>query len=187
MSFDANPNNYDYSAAPKVCPACFAAGETPEKIFLCLSGILQGALWGPADPPPMNGIWELTADGPCSWVDNIVGITIDFDPSPGATRLAVLDTAPNFHFTYNQAPVCQIWFPNDQNVPAGQFFYAGFCMIIDPTVTGILTTDEILTLFNFPYHDTLWTNPRPKSAEETVYTMSSRADKTNIKILVDHS
>ena len=185
MSFDADPAQYDYSVAPNVCPACFAAGETPEKLFVNLSGIQQGALWLPANGPPANGIFEVAITAPCSWIDAIGGMLINYVPSPAATNLVVQRPVGDFQFQFAGVPVCQIWMPNDQAAPAGWIFWGGFCMIVDPTVTGILTTEELLELFALPYHETLWANPRPKSNGETVYTMSSRADHTNIKILVD--
>lgn len=183
MSFDSDPALYDYAAPPNVCPACFAAGQTPATLFLCLSGILRGDLWVPANGPAPNGIWQLTVSGPCAWTDAIPAIQISYVPSPAVTDLVVQSLPGGFMFLRFGAPTCQIWMPNDIVGPALAVFYSGFAMIIDPTVTGPLTETDLLEFMDDSPDSTLWVNPRPKSATETVYTFSRRSDSTNIKIL----
>jgi len=47
---------------------CWAAGETPKKLFAAVSGIVPGMLWSPGLPKAPNGNWVLEWQSVSVWV-----------------------------------------------------------------------------------------------------------------------
>lgn len=187
MSFDPEPTNYEYSPAPKHCPACFDVGQSPKTLFICLTGILRGDLAIPADPDPPNGVWEIEVSAGCAWSETKSGYTFDWQPSPAPATLTVTDATPRTFFNGTDALACAVWFANTNVNPAITKYYGGHAIIVPPLLGGIYSAALLLSLLNLNPSSGLWMTPRGKSGEESVTTISRGQDATNIHIKYDHS
>lgn len=182
MSFLVDPDLYDYSTPPNVCPLCFDADKSPEIIFINVADIKIGDLWVPADPPPPNGNWAVHISAPCVWSETIGAFdfalhyqvdrtSLDIDVTGGAGCFLHLDLVP-----------CTQWFQNEQLNPAVHKYYEGYARVVPVLEGGAYSIQELMALFS---DDPTWAkycNPIADDAESTVYKLYNPLDHTNVKI-----
>lgn len=186
MSFNANPDLYEYGTPPNVCPACFDAGKSPDSLFACFSGIEIGALWAPPLPAAPNGIYELLPINPCLWELNVGIWRIRLDLRFGVSVLEIWDSGFVWGFMKNTGVPCSPYFINNIVDPAREY-YNGFGLAVPPLPGDDFSSDELLDLLGIDPRSDVWVNPRPMSAGAAVHSLSRGRDSTNIKVLYDHS
>lgn len=182
MSFPIDPSLYEYSIPPKVCPACFDLGKTPESLFLCFADIKIGATWIPADPPPPNGVWEIPVSAACQWIASVGLYDFDYRPVDIATTLRVDVTGGGLIFLDQNQPACSVWWSNEIIAPAGVKYYGGFCQVVPPLAGDSFSAADLLALLSDDPLWALWCNPKPTSTGATVYKLYNPRDRTNIHI-----
>ena len=183
MSFPTFDPGNTYEPPPNVCVACFAPGETPHVLQVCLSGIAVGALWVPADPPPPNGTWPLNPVGLCTWQAIIAGYWFDFHINGFENVLQVTDAVPRTYFFSGNPPACTFWHANFFAVPAGNKYYGGHALLQHAMPTDPWSIQEVMDDLGLTPAADLYANPRAITAEQAVHTFSDRQHSTNIKIL----
>ncbi len=186
MSFDPNPDLYDYAVPPNVYPACFNLGKSPESVFINVSGIKIGAIWGPVDPEPPNGNFEISAFAPCRWKQFIAPWEFDYRLFVGQSLLFIWDIGLHFPFTSNPQTDCTLWFDAFQQDP-GAKYYSGQAIVTPPLPGGSFSEIELLDLVGLDTIKQTWANPRAAADEISFHTISRRFDSTNIKIKFDHA
>lgn len=186
MSFDTDPANYDFAAPANQCPACYAANETPLTLFLSLSGITFGTAVAGVDPPPANGLWQLSATGPCTWFLADAPYTFTYLPVMPNSNLQATSPGVLLHFQSQIAGICHVNFENDQQNPAVDPYYGGFGTLINPLTPEGNSILKVLALLNISPTGDPWCNPIPKDDLETVYKVYDPQDATNIHILRDN-
>lgn len=186
MSFDPNPDLYEYEPPPNVCLGCFEVGKSPASLFVNFSGIKIGAGWLPLDPEPPNGIYEITASAPCRWNRTIGPWNFDYNMIGGGSNVQIWDGGLLFPFTQQLLNPCELWFANFQQNPIFTYF-GGWCVVTPPLPGGTFSEVELLDLVGIDTIRQTWANPRPAPADISFHTISRAADATNIKIKFDHA
>lgn len=187
MSIATNPELYDYSVPPNVCPLCYDVGKTPETLFLCFSEIKIGALWTPADPPPPNGTFAVVPTNPCKWQVTASGFDFYYQSIMGDTECGCNITGGGLCFGGLFEGDCHLWFDNALVAPGGNKYYDGSCGVVPSLEGGIYSIAWILQLLSKDPIWATWINPIPISEQLTVYKLYNAIDHTNIKIKIDHS
>lgn len=151
------------------CLACFAAGETPEYMWLMFSDVLLGDDWQSGDPPAPHGPKLLQQGGnPCLWFLNDPPFYYQF----------VINVGP-FHISSSFAGGAAQWFAdtwpggclykgdNQLNQPIAHHYYGGSAQVAfgppgpSPSFTDVaalfgLTPDDELK-FNYSHDSPYWT------------------------------
>lgn len=187
MSYDSNPNLYNFKPPPNNCILCHPVNESPDQIQIAVSGIKQGDLWNPGDPPPANGVFEITATGPCQW-GAVVGLyTITLNMAPLLSLLNITSAGPLSHFNKLWTLNCNIWYPNTQLNPAIHSYYNGFASLAFPQ-TGVPDgVPELMDLVGIPASSGTAVSPRPMSATQSVYVFARNSDASNIHVKLTHT
>lgn len=184
MSFLTDPDLYGYAVAPDICNACYDVNKSPKTLLVALTGIQIGQAWTPADPPPPNGVWELTANGVCRWtLADVYNFVLAVD-APGATMRAT--TAPPAVIAFNNVPLaaCSGVFTSLlTDIPANKFF-GGNASVVLPLPGGADSVQEIMESLAMDPFSQHWNNPRSTDDDQTVYNIASHLNRTNIKIKV---
>lgn len=185
MSIDSDPSLYPFGTPPNVCVACFAAGKSPDSIFLSFNGIIKGPLAGPADPAPPNDIWELPATGGCLYSLVAAGITFTLGWNLGQTAIsAVIGGVVLFGGPF-PGGACTRHTPNDKQNPFVDKYYGGWCDVIIPTDSDPDSLPAQLDLFGTPAAAETYVSPRVLDADHDVYVVSRRSDATNIHVKIE--
>jgi len=187
MSIDLDPALYDYEDPPNVCPAIFGADLTPDTLFLIFNGIKKGAIWVAADGLPPNGIWAIIPTEPCLYNDTVDGHVVEYDTKFFGSSVHISTPRPTGAFLGQMAFPGKTWFANVWDVPAGNEFYGGFCSVTSAITSDQKNLQDIWNSLGEIREAGTYVTPRPKSATETVHTISKRIDHTNIKIVFDDS
>jgi len=172
----------DYAAPGNQCPACWPADETPKHIYIAISGVLQGALWIPADPPPPNGLFKLAIQIPCRWLNIFPDFDIFYKASLAPSTLTIEGPLHVAYFFGTNINPCIRWFANEIQVPAGNLYYAGHATIWDFTQSDESTIQENLALLNIAPAERTFINIRNGPANTAVKVISARIGRTNIAI-----
>lgn len=71
------------------CLICWAAGKTPDTVYMFLAEI-EKCVW-PVPPPisPPNGMWELPQILPCAWQSGGNGLALTYSVHVGFTSVQV--------------------------------------------------------------------------------------------------
>lgn len=185
MSINTDPSLYSYSTPPNVCDLCYDANKSPETIFLISSGIQTGALWLPTDPPPPNGIFELTTSAPCNWsatigvYDLFYGLVVD-------TFEVSIDVPGPIPVFFDAIPImCSVSFANFLAAPAGNHYYGGFILLLPVLEGGADSLVEIMSLLSKDPLWATWANPQQINKDQTVHKFYNSFDKTNVKVLYE--
>lgn len=181
MGFLTDPDLYGYEVGANKCDFCYPVGKTPSVLFLCLSGIKIGDLWGPADPPPPNGFWRLDVTGPCAWQGVIDGITYTYQSNaPGSLISAGV---PATYWMFNAAGIaCLKWAVNQWQNPAIRLYYDGAAKIVNPCEDNGFVVSDVMDLLAMDPHQEFWVDPYPTETDETVYRFTKDDDHTNVLI-----
>lgn len=185
MAFSTNLANYSYSADPNPCNACFDPGKTPDKIFLCFAEIQIGALWTPADPPPPFGSFELSHNGFCDWELIGVDYTFLYQTVPDFSDVTVLTPGFDTAFWKRHVGICHNWWENFAQVPAGNKWFGGYCLLINTLPGGISDITDLMQLMSDSPDWADWLSSVPVVADTASYQFSKHQDHTNVRILMD--
>lgn len=169
------------------CGLCFPPGDTPKYVFACFTGIVRGPLADPGDPPPPNGIHTIPVVAPCDWELDPAPICSRWIIAAGFSWLELYEVKPEFFFIDWIGVNCVTWFENNQLNPLVDKYYGGFGSIWHLGSAGDGQLLDVCEKAGVEPADQTWANPRPKSNDQTVITISRRSDSTNIHVLWDHS
>lgn len=92
----------------------FGDGDTPDQIFLSLSGIDKGPLWHGGLPEPPNGEFVLTQriGSPCIFDTPIGLIAYNVGFFPTLTAVSILTIGPTYIFNGQDLIVCDTFLLN---------------------------------------------------------------------------
>ena len=182
MSYDSDPTLYDYAPPPKECPLCHDAGETPDEIFVGLSGIQRGPLALPGDPPPPNGVFLINAMVPCHWAatidDNDFNLGLD---APNSNLVIDRPGGPSYFRGLTAGP-CQSWFANIQQNPAVDKYYGGWATLSNPLPSMGESAADIMLSIGFPPAAGTAVSPRAMTNNFSVFVFARDLDASNLKV-----
>lgn len=185
MAFSTNLDDYSYSAHVDPCNVCCDPGKTPETMFLCFSEIQIGDLWTPADPPPPFGSYELTHIGTCDWKLIGADFTFLYHTVMGWSDVFVYTPILESCFWHPGDAPCLNWFTNFQQVPAGEKWFGGYCVLINTLPGGYPDITDQLKLMSDSTDWADWLSSVPRGANTASYQFSKHQDHTNVRILMD--
>lgn len=108
---------------------CWPPSKTPKKLFLSLSGIKTGSLWGPYDLPCPNGIWVLEYVGSCTWSNSSLTWVLSYQLTASSSAVSVVSAMFYPAFSGSAAFACCLRFGNELTDPAG-YYYGGSAALI---------------------------------------------------------
>jgi len=182
MSFLTDPDLYDYAIGPNICNACYDIGKSPDQLFLAVQGILTGQAWLPADPPPPNGLYQLSPAAACWW-SLLIGIwDIQLQTNLPQTRLIITGVPALTAFTKVTPAACTNWLASEITDGPLVKYYTGEAAVVPPLPGGADSIQDLMQSLAMDPYSKHWCNPRPSDDDATVYTISSHINKTNIKI-----
>lgn len=187
QSFPLAPDSEGYAAPADDCLLLWPTGECPNRLWLGVQGILRGAPWGPADPPPPFDVFPIDYDPPCHWHSIHDGIT--FDAAVGLHRLhvgvSILGVVSFFSGWSDALEPC--WFANLQQNPAADKYYGGFVIVMSNVPDNGRSAQELCELTTIPKTSEYYSNPRPMPGNFAVHSIMSIAQGDFIRIKVEHA
>lgn len=187
MSFPTQSDSYGYGVAPNICNLCFNVGETPDPIFMCIAGIERSPLAGGGDPPAPSGVFELSPNGACHWDATIDNYIFDFQTGVGLSNVHVDHTGGQTFFFATSGVQCNPWFPNSYTNPAVRKYVGGWLILCHPMQDGMIPVPDIMALLNIAPAEETFCRVFPMATSQAVYRFSRQYDKSNVRILLDHS
>lgn len=187
MSFPTLSDLYNYGVWPNVCNLCFDPGETPDPMFMCLTGIEKGPLAAGADPDPPNDVYEISPNLSCHWSALINNYVFDYATAIGGSDIHVDHTGGVTFFFQADAAQCHPYFVNSYQNPAVNKYYGGWALICHPMQDGMIPVPDIMALLNIAPAEQTFCRVFPMAASQAVYRFSRRYDHTNVLIKMDHS
>lgn len=186
MSFPTDPDLYSFATAPPTCSVCYAANKTPVTIFAQFTGIQIGDDWNPGDPPPPNGLFELTITSDCQWT--LTTALYDFTYTAADPALPLIVDVIGVANAYNALiPVspCTTETANTFSTPAGRHYFGGTGVALNPLESGARNNIELMDLLNLQPAIRTFCNPQAIDTDvlSTRYTL--RNGSTNIYIKYD--
>lgn len=163
------------------CLACFIGDQAPEVVIVSFSDILKGDLWGPGDPSPPNEQFELTQTDPCTWVGNFRGFTCTWSIGFGQSAIWFQIDAPTRAF-FQIGANCQHSYENFLNVPAGNFYYGGQCLITFAFPGNGFTIGSLAEAFGIPVDSSV--NSLVYAIENDVQVVKFQESTKNIKVSI---
>ena len=182
MSFDLDQDQYDKAPAPFACPACYPIGETPNTVFLTFSDIKIGTTWNPGDPPPANGIHQLTSSAACEWSATIDGIDYLYKVVGAVTTISAKGGPLFTHFTGTRPAACRAWCFNSNNLPGGKKYYDGNATLTNPIEFGAYSAVALLELLGETPSDEWLMKPIPDIDTNVDSVLTRFRDKSHIHI-----
>lgn len=187
MPINCDPALYDYAPPALQVVACWAAGKTPEDLYLCLTGIEIGPLWAAPNPPPPNGVYKLTTTVKGRWDATIDGIHYSYVQWPLNSVIDIdVVAGPKIFFGF-AVPLCIFSLDNTLNNPAVNPYLGGSGVLLSPLQDTIESIQTVLNELGIDPTGDTFDLPRPISGDETVHTIFRRSDASNCHILYDHS
>lgn len=186
-SFPLEPDSEGYSPVPNQCLPFYDAGMTPEKLWICVQGILRGAPWGPADPPPPFDVFPIDHQAGCTWSAVHDGITFQFFNGLIGPEVDV-SIVPVVNFFHQASALPQTnWFANDLQNPAADKYYGGFAIIMQNVPNELRSEQHICDLIPIPKTSEYYSNPRPLSCTMAVHSIMSIKNNDFLRVKIDHS
>lgn len=108
---------------------CWPVGSTPKKLWVNFSGIIQGDLWTPGNPPPPNKIFIVEYASACTWINEGVTYQIYFTIQPAFSAVQIFVVDVDFAFDSNFAGVCAGNYTN-RLTGSGQIYGGGKATIL---------------------------------------------------------
>lgn len=182
MSIPCDPDLYDYSVAPNVCPVCFDADKTPDSIFVNIQGVAMGQAVPGVDPDPPNGTWELPVTGPCAFGAVFGPWTFSLTYNGPETLFTVQAGGVGFGFGAGDPGNCTNWLANAQQFPLVDDYYGGFANFVPYLEGGEFSAEQLLELVVVEPGDHTYAKPRPHNDGDTVYVITQRSTNSNIAV-----
>lgn len=187
MSIDTDPI-LNPVATPQLPPAiCYPLDKCPKYLYLCLTGIKKGDLWGPGDPEPPNGIWRIEILKTEWWAWSYGPIQFQYLPTIGRSDVKVDIDPWTVIFIHETLDDCRKWFVNNLVNPAIEKYYDGFCLVTEAIPEGGLGEEEIMSLMNLERRAEVFARPTAMADNKAVHAYFDARDKTNVKILYDYT
>ncbi|MBA7708527.1 hypothetical protein ES703_117429 [subsurface metagenome] len=186
-SFPLSPDPEGYGTPPNTCDLIWPPDKTPLRLWIGLQGILRGAPWGPADPPPPFDVFPVDNQGGCTWETIHNGITFDLHIGPGGLVLSIALIPTHTFFGQTLPVITDHWFANSFQNPAVDKYYGGFAIVMSNIPDNGRSEQELIDLVGIPATDKYYSNPRPMTGEFAVHSIMSIANNDFIRIKVDHS
>lgn len=185
MSYLSDPSNYDYAAGTG-CSFCFPANQSPENVFVQVSGMLIGDDWSPGDPPAPNGLYELTYQSGCLWRASLGSVTVDwnaYSPSPSSRLLILVAGIPAF----DQATLgpCERSYTNPFTSPVGRFYFGGEALVTNPLGNPAASPLGVMDLLSLDPADNYWVRPLPFSSSQAITGFYLKNGHTNCLVKYD--
>lgn len=187
MSFPTFPNEDAGSGEPPPggC-ACYPVGNTPDVQYLCLSGVMIGDLWRPADPPPPNGTYKMLKIDTCFWGLDIPPVSCFYQGAPDLS-FAVCNMPGYNVFAGLEIPLCKYHFINMLQNPAVRVFYGGQAVVVSLMSDMTYSERDLQESIGFDPAAGSYARPHPFSPLQAVHVFSRALDHSNVHVLVDHS
>lgn len=182
-----DPALYDYTAPGNACPVCFAPGQTPATLFACYFGIQIGSIWLPTDPPPPNGIYELSASAPCVYGCVLPDPLISLQWTGGHSAIQSLIAGGGLFFVADSVPACNYIWPNSFNSPLGRRYWCGYCCVINCLPGGVQDEGDLIDWLDASIYSQIYSKPVTLDQTHIVHRLSRPYDRSNIFIKIDHS
>jgi len=175
-----------YELSGNDCTACWSIGQTPKKLYLSVQGLTVNASTPYDAPrPPPNGIWLLEQKHltPCQWIFSNSIWDFVLDMGALVTNLEIKYAGGFAFWTMNDGP-CAQYFSN-LGQPEGAYD-GGFAVSAPrPDFSDRPTIKGVMDLINIIPARKTFAEIFPKNDGKMVYKFNIKADKTNVKFLVD--
>lgn len=187
MSFPTYPNEDAGSGDPPPggC-ACYPAGNTPDHQYLCLSGVMIGDLWTPADPPPPNGTYKMPKIDTCTWRVDIGPLVCFYQSAPDFSAAFCSSGGVNV-FTGIEIPLCKYHFIAISQTPVDRVWYGGQAVVVSLMSDMTYSERDLQESIGFEPAAGSYSRPHPFSPLQAVHVFSRARDHSNVHVLVDHS
>lgn len=143
MGIATDPDEWTYG----LNNGCWAAGKTPATLVVSVSGIMQGATWGPVWGPPPNGVYSFPQQLATWWHDADPAHPSGFRNSVPGSRVNIKGGLLNAFFSTDPAN-CNWYFVNEIVNP-NSIFYGGHAIVTQrPPGASAPSHADILELLN---------------------------------------
>lgn len=186
MSFPTDPNLYTFLPDPTGCSVCFDPGKTPATQFVQFTGILTGDTWSAGDPPPPNGLFEITNPSGCFWIfdDGVTVVNLNFAALSTILFSVVVSLGVTAFFA-NPLLTCETELFNGFTTPGGRKYFSGSASVMNPLESGTRNNIELMALLNIQPEIRTFCNPQAIATNILSTRYSQRNGRTDVYIKYD--
>jgi len=168
------------------CPLCFDANETPETIYVSITGVSYGSTWDGSLGKVPNAVFQLTNTTGCTWNNTILGWLFEYSVQPGSSSFSVTKPlSPSKFLTVIGSP-CEVHFANSLLNPLSAF-YGGLASISWTAPDTSNSINNVANSMNIASAPATFAEFFPVESDVNVYRFAAKKDATNVKIKFDYS
>lgn len=184
MGFPTGDGDVEYGDD---CLLGWPADLTPKTIGVRFSGIMQGDNWLPVHGAPPNLELTLTQNiaAPCTFDFTAGNLFAQVIFMAAHTNAAIANNPWGIGFDNTVAGNKESYIPNQNIVPAGNFFYGGHGQIAILPGKAPPTIHGVQDLLNMEHSSQTFASSLPLTRNKMIYRFGRRYDSTNALVKTD--